>query len=44
MVPNEFFGNEIDGLLGANFLDKNGADIYFEENKMLFKKSQKPIP
>ena len=44
MVPDEFFGCQIDGILGANFLEENEAVIKFEKKQILFKGSQKLIP
>ena len=33
MVPDEFFGSQIDGVLGANFVEENGAVIKFEKKE-----------
>ena len=44
MVPDEFFGNQIDGIFGDSFLEENEAVITFEKNEILLKGSQKPIP
>ena len=43
LVPDEFFGSQIDGILGANFLEENRAVIKFENKEILFKGNQKPI-